>query len=196
MAATALEVLSLDELKAELRIEDDDTSHDALLTGIISAGVSFVSRFLRAPLVDTAETHRCTRPGDDRPLAIRADAVQSMAAVRYWSDGTALREAPDGTIAVADLGRRVQVARYFCIYPPADGWPLVETESMLEVDLTRSITLTARTVALKQAVILACRAFYDAEPMIKPTAAMYALIFPWRRLDADPPGTLVTVLDV
>ena len=63
------------------------------------------------------------------------------------------------------------------------------------MDLTRSITLTARTVALKQAVILACRAFYDAEPMIRPTASMYALIAPWRRLDADAPGTLVTVLD-
>ena len=66
---------------------------------------------------------------------------------------------------------------------------------MLEVDLTRSITLTTRTTALRQAVILATRQFYDGEKTIRATAAMYALIYPWRRLDADPPGTLVTVLD-
>lgn len=195
MAATALEVLPLDDLTQELRIADDASDHDALLTGIISAAVSFVSRFLRAPLVDRAETHRCNSPGADRPLALRADHVQSITPVRYWSAGTALREAPDGSIAVADLGRRVQVGKWFCVWPPADGWPEAETGSLFEVDLTRSITLTAQTLALKQAVILACRAFYDAEPMIKPTAAMFALIDPWRRMDADPPGTLVTVID-
>ena len=129
MAATATEILSLDALKRELRIAADEHDHDDLLVGQIGSAVAFVGRFLRAPLVDTAETHRCARPGDERPLALRADAVQSMSAVRYWSAGAALREAPDGTIAVADLGRRVQVGRSFCVWPPADGWPEVETGS-------------------------------------------------------------------
>ena len=194
MAASALDILSLAELKAELRIAAEESEHDSLLIGHIGAAVAFVGRFLRAPLVDSIERHRCTTPGTDRPLAIRADHVQSLSAIRYWPDGTALREEPS-TIAVADLGRREQVGKWYCIYPPADGWPEAETGSMLEVDLTRSILLTPRTVALRQAVILCARALYDAEPMIKPTASMYALIFPWRRLDADPPGTLVTVLD-
>ena len=66
---------------------------------------------------------------------------------------------------------------------------------MLEVDLTRSILLTARTTALQHAVILAVRQLYNGYHTITGTAAMYALIAPWRRLDADPPGTLVTVLD-
>ena len=194
MAATALEVLSLAAAKRELRIPDEDDQHDGLLQAQIGSAVSFVGRFLRAPLTDSVERHRCSSPGTDRPLAIRADHVQSLAPIRYWPAGRALREEPD-TIAVADLGRRAQVAEWFCIYPPADGWPEVEAGSMLEVDLTRSITLTTRTTALQHAVILAVRQLYNGYHTITGTAAMYALIAPWRRLDADPPGTLVTVID-
>ena len=179
-------------MKRELRIPGEDDQHDGLLEAQIGSAVSFVGRHLRAPLTDSVERHRCSSPGTDRPLAIRADHVQGMAAIRYWPAGRALREEPD-TIAVADLGRRAQVAEWFCIYPPADGWPEVEAGSLLEVDLTRSITLTARTTALRQAVILACRQLYDGYHTITGTAAMYALIWPWRRLDADPPGTLTTV---
>jgi hypothetical protein len=192
VAATALDVLSVDSMKRELRIPGEDDQHDDLLGAQIGSAVSFVGRHLRAPLTDSVERHRCNSPGTDRPLAIRADHVQGMAAIRYWPAGRALREEPD-TIAVADLGRRAQVAERFCIYPPADGWPEVEAGSLLEVDLTRSITLTARTTALRQAVILACRQLYDGYHTITATAAMYALIWPWRRLDADPPGTLTTV---
>ena len=194
MAATALEVLSVDAMKRELRIPDEDQDHDDLITAQIGSAVSFVGRHLRAPLVDGVERHRCNSPGTDRPLTIRADHVQSMAAIRYWPDGRALREDPD-TIAVADLGRHEQVAEWFRVYPPAAGWPEVEAGSLLEVDLTRSITLTARTTALRHAVVLACRQLYDGYHTITGTAAMYALIWPWRRLDADPPGTLVTVSD-
>ena len=194
MAATALEVLSLDSIKRELRIPGEDHEHDDLLRAQIGSAVSFVGRHLRAPLTDSAERHRCSSPGTDRPLAIRADHVQSLAPIRYWPAGRALREAPD-TIAVADLGRREQVATWFCIYPPADGWPELEAGSMLEVDLTRSILLTVRTTALRHAVVLTVRQLYNGYHTITGTAAMYALIAPWRRLDADPPGTLVTVLD-
>ena len=35
--------------------------------------------------------------------------------------------------------------------------------------------------ALRQAVILCVRQFYDGHPEIRPTAAFYALIAPWRR---------------
>ena len=42
--ATALIVLPLSKLKDELRIEQTETSHDALLTGQIVSAVSYVSR--------------------------------------------------------------------------------------------------------------------------------------------------------
>lgn len=195
MAATALEVLSLDYAKQQLRIEEPDHEHDDLISGLIGAAVSFVGRFLRAPLVDTTETHRCNRPGDEQPLVLRADHVQSMAAIRYWSEDRELRQPSDGSIAVADLGRRVEQGPYFCVWPPADGWPEIATDSLFEIDIVRSLRLTARTMALRDACVLAMRALYDGGELIKPTAAMYALMFPWRRLDADPPGTLVSVLD-
>ena len=193
VAATALEVLPLADLKAELRIEAGDSTHDALLTGQIGAAVSFVGRFTRAPLLNQTETHRCPRPGADQPIGLATDHVQAVAPIRYWSAGTDRRLVPDGSIALTDLGRRVQVGPRFCIWPPAGGWPEVEDGSVLEVDLTRALEITPQTQTLRQAVILCCRTLYDQEPLIKPTAAMYALIGPWRRMDADPPSTLVTV---
>lgn len=195
MAATALDVLSLEYAKQQLRLPNTDHEHDDLIRGQIGAAVSFVGRHLRAPLVDTTETHRCIRPGDDWPLAIRTGHVRSMSAIRYWSEDRELREAPDGSISVASLGRRVEVGRNFCIWPPAAGWPTVATDSLFEIDLVRSLELTSHTQALVDACVLAVRALYDGQPLIQPTASMYALMWPWRRLDADPPGSLVTVHD-
>ena len=196
MAATALAVLSLAAAKAELRIAPDEHDHNDLILAQIRGAVSYVSRFLRAPLVDRAETHHCAPPGADRPLALLTDYVQSTSAVRYWSAGTALREEPDGLISVADLGRLVQVGRGYCVWPPEDGWPEVETGSMLEIDLTRSIPITAQTQSLRDAVVVVMRHLYNAEGELNmPRSTIQALIAPWRRLDADAPGTLVTVLD-
>ena len=95
MAATATDIVSLDEIKFELRFDStDDGSQDDMLTAQIEAAVSFVSREISRPLLD------------------EADEV-----------------------------------------PPA----------------------------LRQAVILCVRQFYDGHPEIRPTAAFYALIAPWRR---------------
>ena len=96
MAAMAAEIVSLDEIKRELRFDDsDDGSQDDMLTAQIEAAVSFVARETSRPLLDGA-----------------ADEVPQ---------------------------------------------------------------------ALKQAVILCVRQFYDGHAEIRPTAAFYALIAPWRR---------------
>ena len=195
MASTALAILSLAAAKEELRVATDETDHDALITAQIAGAASYVSRWTRAPLVDRAETHRVHSPGSDSPIALLTDYVQSISPIRYHAAGTALREAPDGTIAVADLGRREQVGKWFCVWPPADGWPELETGSMLELDLTRGIQITAQTQSLRDAVVVVLRHLYGAEPRLLPKATILALIDPWRRMDADPPGSLVTVLE-
>ena len=95
MAATATEIVSVADIKRELRFDDsDDGSQNDMLTAQIEAAVSFVSREISRPLLD------------------EADEV-----------------------------------------PPA----------------------------LRQAVILCVRQFYDGYAEIRPTAAFYALIAPWRR---------------
>ena len=57
-------VLALDAIKRELRIPLQDHEHDELVLAERDAAVSFVSAFLRAPLVDIQETRRPSRPDD------------------------------------------------------------------------------------------------------------------------------------
>ena len=95
MATAATDIVSLDEIKRELRIGATDNSQHDLLTAQIEAAVSFISREISRPLLEGEV--------DDVPKA------------------------------------------------------------------------------LKQAVVLCVRQFYDGYAEIRPTAAFYALIAPWRR---------------
>ena len=177
MATNALDIVSLATMKSELRIPAAESEHDTLLTGQIAGAVSFVSRHLRAPLVDRAEVFRCSRPGDSAaPIVLPTYGVRSVGSVRYWTTGAPLREAPDGSIDVDTLGRLV-ARRGFEIYPPADGWPLVLGGSLIEIMLTRGMNTPP---ALRSAVVLCVRQFYDGYREIRPTEAFWALMRPFR----------------
>ena len=177
MATNALDIVSLATMKSELRIPAAETSHDTLLTGQIAGGVSFVSRHLRAPLVDRAEVFYCARPaGSAPPLVLPTGGVRSVGSVKYWTADGSLREAPDGSIDVDTLGRLV-ARRGFEIHPPADGWPLVLGGSLIEIMLTRGMDTPP---ALRSAVVLCVRQLYDGYREIRPTEAFYALMKPWR----------------
>ena len=181
MAATATDVVSLAEIKAELRIGVDD--HDELLTSQIAAAVSFVSREIDAPLLDVTETIYVPRPLRLRPVTFRARAAKVVEAVEYWTASSSLRMPPDGRIDGAHLGRREFDDVAVVVYPPVDGWPEVLPGSMLVVEVVRGIDIDASNQALKQAVILAVRQFYDGYREIRPTEAFFALIAPFRRYD-------------
>ena len=177
MAADALDIVSLAAMKDELRIPAAETAHDTLLTSHIANAVSFVSRPLRVPLLDRAEGFRCSRPADsDTPIVLPTDGVRSVGSVRYWPVDGSLREAPGGTIDVGTLGRLV-AGSGFEVYPPADGWPLVLDNSHIEIVVTRGQDTPE---ALRSAVILCVRQFYDGYRNIRPTEAFYALMTPYR----------------
>ncbi len=182
MATEAIEVVSLEEMKAELPA----ASHreEALKVQIASA-VSFVSRLIEAPLVDITETIHIPRPADAHwPLAFRALAVKSVDKVEYWTPSGNLREDPDGTaIENAQLGRLVSRNRDNTLYPPGEGWPDILPDSPLVLTVTRGLEFGDEHKALKQAVILLVRQFYDGFNEMRPTSAVFALIAPWRRYD-------------
>ena len=181
MAANALDIVSLATMKDELRIPAAEVSHDVLLTGQIAAAVSFVSRPLRVPLLDRAEGFRCSRPSyAATPIILPTDGVRSVSSVKYWTAAGSLREAPDGTIVVGTLGRLVEYCG-FVIYPPASGWPLVLDNSHIEIVVTRGMDTPP---ALRSAVVLCVRQFYDGYREIRPTEAFYALMRPYRSYKA------------
>ena len=78
MAVTAAEIVSLDEIKRELRFDSrtDDGSQNDMLTAQIEAAVSFVSRETSRPLLDGA--------ADEVPKALRQAIILC---VRQFYDG-------------------------------------------------------------------------------------------------------------
>ena len=177
MATNALDIVSLATMKDELRIPATEVDHDVLLTGQIAAAVSFVSRFLRVPLVDLAVTFRCSRPSyAAAPIVLSSAGVRSISSVKYWTAAGSLREEPNGSIAVGTLGRLVEYCG-FVIYPPAAGWPLVLDGSVIEIGVTRGQDTPE---ALRAAVILCVRQFYDGYRRIRPTEAFYAMVRPFQ----------------
>ena len=177
MAANALDIVSLATMKSELRIPAAEVSHDILLTSQIAAAVSFVSRHLRIPLLDRDEQFYCSRPGDPTsPIVLSTAGVRSVSSVKYWTAAGTLREEPDGLIVVTTLGRMVEYCG-FVIYPPAAGWPLILDDSVIEIVVKRGQDTPE---ALRSAVILCVRQFYDGYRRIRSTEAFFALVGPFR----------------
>ena len=184
MAANALDIVDLVTMKTELRIPDpgEASEHDVLLTGQIAAAVSFVSRFLRVPLVDQDEQFYCSRPSSSSaPIILSTDGVRSVSSIKYWTVGSALREAPGGSINVNTLGRLVEYCGYV-IYPPAAGWPLILDGSVIEIVVKRGQDTPE---ALRAAVILCVRQFYNGYRRIRPTEAFFAMVRPFQDYRAE-----------
>lgn len=83
MATTAFEVVSLDEIKRELRLDPSVTDHDEMLTKQIDAAVAFVSRQIKTPLLTDGETMGVADDDPARP-ALQAAVIL---VVRQLYDG-------------------------------------------------------------------------------------------------------------
>ena len=177
MATDALDVLSLELLKYELRLPQSEVEHDALLTAQTSAAVAFVSKYLPAPLLDRAEGFRCFRPGDPvAPIVLPTDNVRAVTSASYWTANGSLLDAPDGVVAVGTLGRTLDSGG-FVIYPPVTGWPEVLDNSKMVIVVKRGMDTPP---ALRSAVMLCVRQLYDGYREIRPREAFWAMLEPWR----------------
>ena len=179
MPSTALDVLSLADAKAQLRITVDD--HDALITGHIEAAVAFVVKKTHSPLLDETYTTDVKRPVRDRRMVFGRGVfdITEVVSVAYWEPTQALREAPTGSIDVGDLGRLDRVYYSFDVdawhlWPPADGWPKVLDDSLIKLELKRSVTEVPP--ALRTAVLLAVRQLYQGFREIRMTHAMFTFM--------------------
>ena len=192
MAATALDIVSLNAIKTELRIgrltdttRAAFTAHDDILTSQIQAAVSFVAEQIDIPLVDTTEVLCPMTPADsDDPLLLSRRGIKSVPQVRYWEESGALRDDPAGVIVAGNLGRLetpgYRTDRHRRLWPPEDGWPSKLEGTRFQVDTVIGLDIDDKTMALRHAVILCVRQLYDGYREIKPTDAFYALIQPWR----------------
>ena len=105
MADTAASILSVEDIKQELRIPASETDHDGLLEAHIEAAVSFVSEYIATPLIDHSEILYLPRPGKRDSLWIRCRDVKEVTSVQYWDKDGDRREDPNQIITTDALGR-------------------------------------------------------------------------------------------
>ena len=174
MAASNDDILTVEQLKMELRIPASTISQDDLLQRQIDAAISFISNEQRAPLIDESETLRLEPATGDNALSFAAVGVKSVTEIRYWTPSSSLRDAPDGTIAVADLGRVVADRRCVSVYGPSSGWPEVLSDSRFEVEFVRGIQ-DELIPAYRGTCITFCRHAYDGFREVRPTESFVKL---------------------
>ena len=123
MAATALDIVSVDLIKRELRIPDGVTSQDAMLERQIESSVSYIQHSLRAPLVDVVDTYRIEPVTGMRPLIFAAPALKEVERLSYWTPAGSEIDNPDGALLPASLGR-LSIASHdwqtHSLYPPSE----------------------------------------------------------------------------
>ncbi len=165
MPATALEVLPLETMKAELRIPVDESDHDTMLSGQIARAVAFVAQHTGLPLVDELATYSAPPPAQDCPLCIgNVRNALEVREVKYWSSAEAFRAEADEEIAVADVGRlETRNGNQLFLYPPADGWPEVPVGTCFQVKIRRGVATVPEY--LQQAAICQVRIEYNGGAM-------------------------------
>ena len=165
MATSADEILTVEQVKAELRIPPGTTSQDQLLQSQIESGIAHISHGLPAPLIDETLTVDVEPVRGDSPLAFAAPGLREVTAVKYWSPNGALRLDPDGVIAGADLGR-FDAGRPAQVYGPASGWPEVLSGSAMRVVYVRGVA-AAKVPAYRAAIVSFVRHSYDGFREVK-----------------------------
>ena len=193
MAASQDDVLNLEEIKRQLRIGGDTpesraafTEENEMLTDLIGQAISHIEDAIGQPVIEKTQAYFIPRWGEDTAIAISLRYIESVSEIKYWTSDGALRSNPDGTIPVADIGRNGylldhggEYRKCYTIYPPADGWPEILTDSALQVSFVRGIDVAGEGKSLVAATVLIVRQLYDGFQEIRPTAAYLRLVAPF-----------------
>ena len=153
----------------------------------------------RQPRARLAQRTRLPAPAPaaappELPLAPQVAALGAAATEKQISGIRSMMAELGVAGMVPGLGPRVRAwcpvsdprVRAWCpvsVWPPAAGWPSVLAGSCWRVTYTSGIDFGGVVDDLRAAVVLGVRQLYDGAAEIRPTAAFYALVAPWRRYD-------------
>ena len=168
--ASAEELAPIGALKTELGIPGSDRGFDAALAGYRGAALQWIeSKTRRSPIRGELVAQRFLPSGHVPMVECPAYDLDLTAAtpITYWTAERPTREDPDGTITLADLGRRFRsdAALSLFVYPPAAGWPkFMGNARVAEITFARAWDLTAsEQAALRGIVILWARGMFTRE---------------------------------
>ena len=177
MSATALEIISLERMKEELRIDQTESSQDDMITAHIKSAVSFVSKEIGLPLVDVSEIFYAIPDGPQSPIGIptaKRAAVKELEQIRYYDQDGDFSAEPNQTVSGSFLFFQTML-----LNPPSTGWPEIKPRSSFEIKIKRGVNITDSNKALEVACVLVARALYDQDVTYRPTSSFYQLIRPF-----------------
>lgn len=179
MASGSTDFVTVAELKFELSINQAVVSHDVHLGKLLDEAVTHVADATGLPLIDRTNSLFLPRPDNGDPLyfTIVGGHVKSVSEIRYWTTGAALRSAPDGTIAGADLGRLQSWRSEYNVWPPAAGWPEVITKSHFVVDLARGVVINSDTRHIRRPIVIYVRETFNGFRDFQLTQGFKELIY-------------------
>ena len=181
MASNALEVLSLEAARSQIRADDGDEIN-ALITSAVKSAVSYVIHMTGIPLVDRDEIFNVSVTGKT-PMILPIRDVKMVQSVKFWRTTTAsMRLEPTGTVATSTIGRIEELSNGCTrIWYPTAGWPATLESSPFRVTVQVGFDITEESESLREAVILMARAFFEQPDRLESDFAVMALIEPWKR---------------
>ena len=155
MAANALEIISLQDARAAMRLVGEDAVHDALISSYIQGAAQWIEDRCRLGIVDTPETQIITPTGgEDYYLQHRSPAIVGVAmspnAKPPWTPLSAVGD---------DYRPGFTVLRV-----PTTGWPAAQ----LCIAYSRSTPAAQVPGALRAAMFVLVRDMYDVRETIDP----------------------------
>ena len=156
MAANALEIITLQDARAAMRLVGEDAVHDALISAYIQGAAQWIEARCRLGIVDTPEEQIITpTPGQDYYLRHRSPAIvdpvmSQLTGVPSWSKVTAVED-------VYSPGQTV-------LKVPTTGWPAAQ----LRIAYQRSTPAGQVPGAIRAAMFVLVRDMYDVRETIDP----------------------------
>jgi len=173
VATDYLSILSLDQMKSELRLDGVDDL-DAAITSQIRAAGSYVAQRTSLPIISQERTWdiECFPP-EKVPIDIPFTHVYEVPVINYWDNDGDYREAPNRQINGGDLGRvvpyRIDVHYGAHIYWPVGGWPeAMESNGLPRIEIVCRRGLNPVADAIRQAMILVARDYFEGHRNFPP----------------------------
>lgn len=173
LAGVVIEPVTLGELRAQLRLEDDHTLEDAMLSSYITASRIRAEEFCNAAFVE--QTVDFVFPGDfpSGELEVPCD-FSAVSGVYYYDETGAEQEVPSGDY-LTNPGTYTIFA--------TGGWPAGAISYFLRVVTAPPVDLEG----VKIAILLMCASLYEnrtevvAGTIVQTNPAVEAHLYPYRR---------------
>lgn len=186
MTVSALDIISVDELKAEFTLPSTHTSEDSRFESFIRTAADRVAEDTGLALIDKVDDEYVDFPPNGSPMCIPVfdfhfDNQNAAHEIRYWDVNGNLNDLPNAVIHSNQVGRVVQLRKGIVLYNSGD-WPADRLPGTRAVVVgTKGLQIDEIPNGIKDAMIIYARFMYTGEREVP--SAYYALIQPYKRVE-------------